>query len=1009
MRIDSIKFKNINSLKGEHEINFGENPLKDSGIFAIIGPTGSGKSTLLDVITLALYNRVPRIGRPITDTVVESTGTVLTRFASEAFASIEYTTADGSFISTWSIRRNRNDKLVSPHMELIDKKDGKPLDLKKSEVPGHNEELIGLNYDQFVKSIILSQGEFSKFLKADKNERGTLLEKITGTGIYRNIGRKVYERFVTLKREIETAEGKSEMIKLLSEEEIKEIEAQRKAADKQQAVLEKELTQLQSTKKIKELIQGVQAQAKTNAERLAQWEKEGKALNRELKALAIHEQLNPFVAQIALYKEAESKSTKAQSEIDALTASVSKDQAKYKEVITKMADLVKAPVTAENFIDKMKAFEAKITKIDNDLETWKVQAGKIVSAVKQDAHNQSYASAKDIAAKSKGSAFQAIVNSRKIELSKYLQEVDLEPNTKPDSLIKMLTETKKELDGLKEKQTKAMLKETLMNDAKLSQEQSLQLEKQLKEIVPLLDKVRKSLVSDKESIQNIRKEKEKSQLRYSMEDARKTLVEGEPCPLCGSIHHPDAHTAHAKPSGFDVEITKYEKLIQANEKQAQALEKEVTTAETEQKNIQAKVKENKAMLDEVVKWFKDNKQSEESSEALSKKISSLETKANNYSKGGASLQEYQWLMSTEKNVSEIIQIGTDYAALAKKRKELCPIPDAISETNNLQSEFSGLNSLIEKNKGLLSKSQKDSQQHLQQLNSISAEVMPALNKLGFDDIALVQASILPENKAAQLKARKETYDRQSIELNTQKESIGKELSKLSKQDDDKLTLAQLETKLMEQGTEKNTLLQKLGSWQNQLAKNEADKKTIGKLNKELDKMKADLDNWALLNKMIGDKTGSKFANYAQNITLRHLLGLANKRLEHLFKRYKLDMPKNEGELMIVDTYQGNIQRSVSTLSGGETFMISLALALSLSDMASKNVALESLFIDEGFSTLDPEMLDLAMTTLDKIQSESQKTVGIISHVESLKERIDIQIQLEKNAQGFSTLSITDGL
>ena len=90
-------------------------------------------------------------------------------------------------------------------------------------------------------------------------------------------------------------------------------------------------------------------------------------------------------------------------------------------------------------------------------------------------------------------------------------------------------------------------------------------------------------------------------------------------------------------------------------------------------------------------------------------------------------------------------------------------------------------------------------------------------------------------------------------------------------------------------------------------------------------------------------------------------------------------------------------------------MISLALALSLSDMASKNVALESLFIDEGFSTLDPEMLDLAMTTLDKIQSESQKTVGIISHVESLKERIDVQIQLEKNAQGFSTLTIADGL
>jgi len=155
----------------------------------------------------------------------------------------------------------------------------------------------------------------------------------------------------------------------------------------------------------------------------------------------------------------------------------------------------------------------------------------------------------------------------------------------------------------------------------------------------------------------------------------------------------------------------------------------------------------------------------------------------------------------------------------------------------------------------------------------------------------------------------------------------------------------------------------------------------------------------------GDKRGAKFANYAQNITLHHLLGIANKRLKHLFDRYILDMPKDDGELMILDTYQGNITRTVSTLSGGETFMLSLALALSLSDMASKNVALESLFIDEGFSTLDPEMLDLAMGTLDKIQSESQKTVGIISHVESLKDRIDVQIQLKKDAQGFSSIRV----
>ena len=259
------------------------------------------------------------------------------------------------------------------------------------------------------------------------------------------------------------------------------------------------------------------------------------------------------------------------------------------------------------------------------------------------------------------------------------------------------------------------------------------------------------------------------------------------------------------------------------------------------------------------------------------------------------------------------------------------------------------------------------------------------------------------------RSRKQAHDKQKIELENQKKTIHQELSKLSKKDDAKIDIQAISIELQKLTNEKNELLKNLGSWQNQLNKNKEDEKRMGKLVKEMEKKQSALEDWALLHKMIGDKTGAKFSNYAQNITLRHLLGIANNRLKHLFDRYRLDMPQNDGELMVLDAYQGNIQRGVSTLSGGETFMISLALALSLSDMASKNVALESLFIDEGFSTLDPEMLDLAMTTLDKIQSESQKTVGIISHVESLKERIDVQIKLEKNAQGYSTLEVSDGL
>ena len=136
--------------------------------------------------------------------------------------------------------------------------------------------------------------------------------------------------------------------------------------------------------------------------------------------------------------------------------------------------------------------------------------------------------------------------------------------------------------------------------------------------------------------------------------------------------------------------------------------------------------------------------------------------------------------------------------------------------------------------------------------------------------------------------------------------------------------------------------------------------------------------------------------------------MANIRLADLSERYRLDTPV-EGEddgLIAIDDHMGGQRRSVKTLSGGETFLISLSMALALSDLASRNVEIDSLFIDEGFGTLDPETLDQTLDTLERLQTESSKMIGIISHVESLKERIATQIRLERNGQGYSTLSIS---
>ncbi|HIC78979.1 MAG TPA: nuclease sbcCD [Sulfurovum sp.] len=157
--------------------------------------------------------------------------------------------------------------------------------------------------------------------------------------------------------------------------------------------------------------------------------------------------------------------------------------------------------------------------------------------------------------------------------------------------------------------------------------------------------------------------------------------------------------------------------------------------------------------------------------------------------------------------------------------------------------------------------------------------------------------------------------------------------------------------------------------------------------------------------MIGSADGNKFAKFAQGITLDQLINLANHHLTLLSTRYELQRsqePKQLLEIEVIDSFQGDAIRPVRTLSGGESFIISLALALGLSELASQKIAIDSLFLDEGFGTLDEESLEVALNALNRLQS-SGKMVGVISHVEALKDRIPLQIKVIPNGYGTSYL------
>ncbi len=182
------------------------------------------------------------------------------------------------------------------------------------------------------------------------------------------------------------------------------------------------------------------------------------------------------------------------------------------------------------------------------------------------------------------------------------------------------------------------------------------------------------------------------------------------------------------------------------------------------------------------------------------------------------------------------------------------------------------------------------------------------------------------------------------------------------------------------------------------------KATVEMIAKELVEKQSVAERWAKLNKLIGSADGAKFKIIAQSYTLNLLLLHANKHLSYLSKRYKLQQVPGTLALQVIDCDMCDEVRTVYSLSGGESFLISLALALGLSSLSSNNLKVESLFIDEGFGSLDAESLRTAMEALEQLQMQGRK-IGVISHVQEMSERISVQVQVHKKVNGKSVLTV----
>ncbi len=1017
MKINKIYLKNINSFKGEHTVDFTLNPLSGAGLFAIVGPTGAGKSTLLDAITLALFNRVPRFDKKISKDLVGAGGSILTRGEKECCVEVEYVSKSGTYVSKWWININRNNNLNEYGMEIIEKESGTIITNKKTEVPEKNQRFIGLSYDQFVKSILLSQGEFSKFLKSGKDERGKLLEDITGMQIYRQLGQKAYQIFKEKGGLLSEKRVQKNRLadKLLSDEieqkwidEITQKSNEIKEVEEKLELYKGKITLKNELKNLREVI-SQKEQEKLNFQ--TEWQ------HFELEKaplLTNHEAAEPFRERILNLENKRQIQANLQTRLENGQKDLTENERKLTNTLQSISGLTKSATTFENALQIIQKFRDEVNELSNQqrnqesiLAQQQSQIQEIITSLKgidssgiklNTLSETSLITITEIAEerKKKQAEWLKFVEIENIELLN-LQKEKFETNRKYylelQGRIKDFTEAQKGVDESE-------------NEGKLQN-------KFIEENIGVLGKLQEELIKIESGLEKLELEKGKLSKAFNFDKERYNLLKkDEPCPLCGSIEHPFLSHYANNYVEIDQQIIAQKTLQKEQNKQINTLSSKIEVArqvaKKEQERKQIFTKKRQQELDEIAK-IKTILGLEKigNSAWVEEQIVLKDSQINTIGFLEKSRGERDFLINLYRKVKDFVKDKSKNEEFKNKLNTLYSGSNINFECDKLQQNLSEETTKSKTGNLLIQGLEKEIKEKNELTSSIENELMAQIQSGGFKDFTDLKSYLLTLEEAKAIRDDKERIRTQINTLIEIVEDRKKELNLKAKHDNDSVTLEELNTGITALQLNKEIIGKELDETRLQLRLQNENKKQITEINRELEILEKSNLKWELLERYIGDSEGKKFSTFAQGLTLSRLIALSNKRLSELSDRYLLDKPneKEDDELMVLDQYMGNERRSVKTLSGGETFMISLSLALALSDLASRNVRLESLFIDEGFGTLDPETLETALCTLEKLQQEGQKNIGIISHVESIKERISTQIRLQKDSRGFSRIEL----
>ncbi|CAG35255.1 AAA family ATPase [Desulfotalea psychrophila] len=549
-----------------------------------------------------------------------------------------------------------------------------------------------------------------------------------------------------------------------------------------------------------------------------------------------------------------------------------------------------------------------------------------------------------------------------------------------------------------------------------------------------------------------------------LEDHRAKLEDGKPCPLCGSTEHPFAEGNVPVPDENEQKIELLTRLISRAEDQeaiVKKLEEAQTTARRDLENsekLESNVANDKRAvekdftelqggLEKFRSGFKELKLAvsgklqplgiTEIPEAqVSSLLESLKSRQKKW-------QEQVWqksdiekqiatINSEMKRLTAVIEIQSaalnekqenlkrlqrEHADGTDQRKKLYgdknpadqegrlneAIADAEKAEKRARSLNSGLQEKLTTARAHVESLGKRIEQREPDLKKAETDFSTALEPAGFAEEKQFLEARLTNNEREALSYRARKLDDAGTELKgRQKDRETRLASEIAKKLTDK-SLEELEAQFKEYGESLKELGDAIAGFRHRLNENRAIKERIKEKQPAIEAQKKECGRWDLLHELIGSADGKKYRDFAQGLTFELMVHQANRQLVKMTDRYLLIRDAEKPlELQVVDNYQGGDLRSTKNLSGGESFIVSLALALGLSSMASRKVRVDSLFLDEGFGTLDDDALEVALETLAGLRQED-KLIGVISHVPALKERIATQIQVMPLSGGRSSI------